>query len=186
MNPRYPRRPSFRLEMNQSLRDVVRARTGKAADNLRNLLEKTAIRIGKRGGRVAVDVEFAYDFAVRPDRRHDLRSRSNRAREVAWVGVDIVHDDRFARGNRRAADSLVDRYPDMRRRLAHERAEHEHLPVERIEHVKAHPIVVRKCARDRLHRFLLEQVETLRSRGRSPNSFEQFGERLEGRHAQVV
>jgi hypothetical protein len=100
--------------------------------------------------------------------------------------VDIVHNDRFARGNRRAADSLVDRYPDMRRGLAHERAEHEHLRVKRIEHVKAHPIVIRKCARDRLRRFSLEQVKAPRNRGRSPNSFEQFGERLERRHARIV
>ena len=74
--------------------------------------------------------------------------------------------DKVGRHNRQEGELLqglrtVDAWDSVRADFMSEQhaAEHQHLWVKRVEHVKADPVVIRKSARDRLHRFFLEQFK---------------------------
>src|SRR6266480_769541 len=68
------------------------------------------------------------------DRDDDLRARRREAGEVAWVGVDVLHDLRLAARGRRAADALADRDAHMLGRLRPlPRAEHEVVALDQVD-----------------------------------------------------
>ncbi len=98
--------------------------------------------IGAKGGvSVAVDVEFADDFSVSEDRNDDFGFCFNRAGEIARIVVDVIHNECFPAGSRRAADSLIQRNARVRSRCSTKRSENEHVWIIGVNHVKAHPVV---------------------------------------------
>ena len=61
------------------------------------MLDEFLMLDGKRGGEVAVDVEFADDLAVSKDWHHDFGLGLERTGEISRIFADVVDDDRLAR-----------------------------------------------------------------------------------------
>ena len=98
---------------------------------------------GAEGGEeVAVDVEFADDFAVDEDGDDNFGFGFERAGEIAGIGVDVVDDDGLAAGGGGSADALIERDASVGSHGAPERAQDEHVGIAvEFEHVKADPVV---------------------------------------------
>jgi len=91
---------------------------------------------------VGVDVELASNLPVGKNGDDDFGFGFDGAGEVAWVCVDIVDDDGFAAGGRRAADALIEGNTRMRGHGALEGAQHEDVATFLFEHIEANPIVL--------------------------------------------
>src|SRR5262249_43726350 len=64
---------------------------------------------GKGGWEVAIDVELAYNFAMYKYGNHDLGLGFERAGQVSWVFVDIVHNYSLSAGCGCSANALIER-----------------------------------------------------------------------------
>ena len=81
---------------------------------------------GEGGGKVAVDVEFANNFAVHKHRNDDFRFGFKRAGEIARIFGHVVDDNRLPAGSGRSANALVERDARVRRHRALKGSEHQH------------------------------------------------------------
>ena len=82
-------------------------------DDRRDALEELAVGVAERGRHVGVDVDLGDHEVVVDDRDDDLGPGREEAREVALVGVHVVHDLGLAARGRGAAHALADGDPDM-------------------------------------------------------------------------
>jgi hypothetical protein len=106
---------------------------------------ESAITGAEGGGDVRVDVEFADNFAVNANGDDDFGFGFKRAREIAWIGINVVDDDGLSRGSSGAANALVQRDAGMGSHGSLEGAENENVTIAILfQHVKADPIVARK------------------------------------------
>lgn len=127
--------------------------------NAGHLFKKSQIELCESGRIVAVDIDLSDSFSVHIDRNNDLGLGLDGTREIARIGVDIVHDNGLARSDSRSADALSDGNTHMRRRFANERTEQQRLGIAGIEHVEAGPIVMRKVLSDGCDDSLLQRLQ---------------------------
>ena len=78
-----------------------------AADDDGACFEEVTVSGGEGCGVVAVDVDFADDFAVGVDGHDDFGFGFDGAGEIARVGMDVVYDDRLILRDGGSADALV-------------------------------------------------------------------------------
>src|SRR5579863_358630 len=131
-----------------------------AAKNGGSMLAKFAILGSEGGEKVAVNVEFADNFALHENRHDNLRLRFDRTGEVARVGADVVHHDSLAGGGGGSTDTLVQRDASMRCHRAPKRAEDKDVFLSFFfQHVEANPVVFEQISMqqldDPLHQFFL-------------------------------
>src|SRR5271155_5549328 len=111
------------------------------ADEFRGVLAHGAVIDAEGGGKMAVDVEFAFDFAANKNGDHDFGFGFGGTGQIARVGIHIVDDDSFSGGGGGAADALIERDAGVRSHRAFERAELEHVFVFGIDDVETDPVV---------------------------------------------
>lgn len=90
------------------------------------MLDESLMFTRKRGGEVAVDIEFSHHFAVGENRYYDLGFGLERTGKVARIFADVIDHDSLSAGSRRAANPLVQGNAGMRRHGAFKRAQHQY------------------------------------------------------------
>jgi len=121
------------------------------ANEFGHVLTEGAIFIAKSGEEVRVDVEFTHDLIANKNRNDNFGFGFERAREIAGIGLHVVHDDGLAGGRRSTADTLIKRNTNMWRHGAFERTKHEDIAITFLfEHVESDPVVPRE--------FFMEQA----------------------------
>lgn len=108
---------------------------------------------------MAVDVDFADDFAVCVDGHDDLGFGFDGAGEITRVGMDVVDDDGLVLRYGGSADALMDGDACVLGGRATEGAEDEHFSVVGVEHVEACPVVMRQVRRDDVDDEVLQGLE---------------------------
>jgi len=124
---------------------------------------------------VAIDVNFANDFALRVNRHNNFGFCLVGTGEITRVGVHVVHDNRLAQSNRRAADALSDGDTHVGSWLTGEVAKNQSLGIARVEDIKTGPVAVRELIGNSLDDAFLEGVERRRIEGQLAHAGKQGG-----------
>src|SRR5579884_4396748 len=117
----------------------------KAPDECCGVLTELAVLGGKGSKEMAVNIQFADDFAAHKDGDDNFRFRFKRAGQIARVVVDVIHDNCLAGGGSGSADTLIERDAGVGSHGAAKWAEGQNFLIAVfLNHVKADPIVFNK------------------------------------------
>src|SRR5260370_6036546 len=79
----------------------------KSTHDLGAVFAQLSVLRPKGGKKMAVNVQLSRDFAAHKDRHHDFGLGFDRARQIARVFADVVHDHRGPGRSRVPATSLI-------------------------------------------------------------------------------
>ena len=159
------------------------------SDDAGRFFKEYAVGGGEGGRGVAIDVDFANDFALRVDGDNDLGFGLDGAGEIERIGVHVVYDNRLAQSDSGAADALGDGNANVGGWLAGEVAKDQGLGIGGVEHIKAGPVAVRELIGNGLDDGFLEGIERRRSGGKLAHAGKQRGHlrgEAESGHVQSV
>src|ERR1700677_2799711 len=139
------------------------------------VLDETLIVESKCGGKVAIDIQFADDFAVGKDGHNNFRFGFERAGEISRIFGYIIDYHSFAARRCGAANALVERDSRVRSHGALESAEAQHRRLRAgLQQVKADPVVFQHAVVQQLDHLLHQVLRRGRGRGEVGHFLAQF------------